>query len=307
MTEKATHSALLATVNAFIDTQGGGEGYFPMPMNGVHILRSFHQVEANHSVYRPSLCVVVQGGKQFLVGDKQLDYGTMQGLVVSMDMPACGRIVAASADEPFVGVTVDIDAAILREVLSQLDTPPALSHDDGPAMFVADIGASLADCMGRLIRLAETPQAIAVLYPSILREIYFWLLTGPHAAEVCRLAVPDTHLSRISKAIWLLRENYAEALPVDRLASVAGMSSSSFHQHFKSLTSLSPLQFQKQLRLLEARRLMQSNALSVTDAAYRVGYESVSQFSREYSRAFGVGPKRDATTLRSAPPELMSA
>lgn len=292
-------SSLLSAVTTFIESQGGGEGYFPLPMAGAHVLRSFHHVEANHALYRPSLCVVVQGEKQFLVGDDTLQYGTMQALVVSMELPACGRIIAASPDQPFIGVTVDFDPAILRDVLNSLDTPPVAANRDGPAMFVADIGEALADCIARLVKLAETPQAIPVLYPSILREIYYWLLTGLHGSAICRLALPETHLARIAKAIWLLRENYAETLPVERLASTAGMSASSFHQHFKALTAMSPLQFQKQLRLLEARRLMLSDAVNVTDAAYRVGYESASQFSREYSRAFGIAPKRDTLSMRN--------
>ncbi|QQR38708.1 AraC family transcriptional regulator [Devosia rhizoryzae] len=300
-------AALLDAVSAFVASEGGGEGYFPMPMAGVHVLRSFHEVEANHALYRPSLCVVVQGGKQFLYGDLQLDYGTMQALVVSMDMPATGRIVAASADEPFIGVTIDFDPAVLRDVLEHLDTPPALPTGEAPAMFVEDISTALADTIARLVRLAETPQAIPVLYPAIQREIYFWLLTGPHGREICRLALPETHLTRIAKAIKMLREQYSKALPVELLASAAGMSNSSFHQHFKALTSMTPLQYQKQLRLLEARRLMMSDAFTVSDAAYRVGYESVSQFSREYSRAFGTAPKRDSTKLRAWSPEPMLA
>ena len=295
-------AALLTAVNALIDDLGGGEGYFPLPMGGVHILRSFQQVEANHGLYRPSLCVVVQGGKQFLVGDSRLDYGAMQGLVVSVDMPACGRIIAASPDRPFIGVTIDIDPAILRDVLDNIDNPASVTQQHQPAMFVADIDPAMADCVVRLVRLAATPKAIPVLYPAILRELYFWLLTGPHGGAICRQALPDTHLTRIARAIGMLRQNYTRALPVERLASVAGMSPSSFHQHFKALTSLTPLQYQKQLRLLEARRLMQSGAVTVTDAAYQVGYESVSQFSREYSRAFGVGPKRDTAMPQIAAP-----
>ena len=289
---------LLSAVTDYIEAHGGGEGFYPLPMEGTHILRSFQQVEANHGLYRPSLCVVVQGGKEFLSGDETFQYGTMQGLIISMDTPACGRIVAASPDKPFIGVTVGFDAAILRDVLNQLDNPPEIPRGEGSTVFVADIDGALADCLTRLVRLTERPEAIPILYPSILREIYFWLLTGPHGGEVCRQALPETHLARISRAIWLLRENYTQSLPVEQLASAAGMSSSSFHHHFKSLTSMTPLQFQKQLRLLEARRLMLSDAFNVTDAAYRVGYESVSQFSREYSRAFGTAPKRDSMGFR---------
>lgn len=292
-------SPLLRAVTEFVDSQGGGEGYFPLPMTGAHVIRAFREVEANHSLYRPSLCVVVQGEKQFLVGDESLHYGTMQALVVSVDLPACGRIIAASPELPFLGVTIEFDPAVLRDVLNSIDDPPRISDRDGPAMFIADVEAALADCIVRLVGLAANPRAMPVLYPAILREIYYWLLTGPHGNDICRLALPETHLARVAKAIWLLRENFAQALPVERLASTAGMSLSSFHHHFKTLTSMSPLQFQKKLRLLEARRLLLSDAVTVTDAAYRVGYESTSQFSREYSRAFGVPPKRDSMNLRA--------
>jgi AraC-like DNA-binding protein len=298
---------LLAVVTDFVDRRGGAEGYFSLPMSGVHVLRSFQQVDANHALYRPSLCVVVQGAKQFLVGDRQVDYRAMQGLIVSMDLPACGRIVAASPDAPFIGLTVEFDTAIMRDVLDHLEEPPTALEKDDAAFFVADIEHALAHCLVRLVRLAETPQAIAVLYPSLLREIYYWLLIGPHGSAVCRLALPETHLSRIAKAIWLLREQYTQPLPVDRLAAAARMSVSSFHHHFKALTGMTPLQFQKQLRLLEARRLMLSDAVTVADAAYRVGYESASQFSREYSRAFGQAPKRDTMSLKASYAEPLPA
>jgi AraC-like DNA-binding protein len=298
---------LFSAVTDYIECHGGGEGFYELPMEGAHIIRSFHQVDANHGLYRPSLCVAVQGGKEFLSGSETFRYGTMQGLIISMDTPAAGRIVAASADKPFIGLTVGLDATILRDVLNQLDHPPEVPRGGETTVFVADIDEALADCLTRLVRLTERPEAIPVLYTSILREIYFWLLTGPHGGEVCRQALPETHVARISRAIWLLRENFTQSLPVEQLASAAGMSNSSFHHHFKSLTSMTPLQFQKQLRLLEARRLMLSDAFNVTDAAYRVGYESVSQFSREYSRAFGTAPKRDSMGFRLQLNELAPA
>lgn len=298
-------STLLSAVTSFVDAQGGGEGHFPLPTGGAHVLRSFRTVDANHALYRPSLCVVVQGGKELLVGDDTLEYGVMQALIVSMETPACGRIVAASPNEPFIGVTVDIDPAILRDVFEHMDHPPVAPQTDGPAAFVIDIGDALADCIGRLLKLAETPQAIPILYPAILREIYYWLLSGPHGGAICRQALPETHLARIARAIWLLREHYTQRLSIDRLAVAAGMSPSSFYHHFKALTAMTPLQFQKQLRLLEARRLMFSDAVNVTEAAYRVGYESPSQFSREYSRAFGVPPKHDTMSIRSLTPVAM--
>jgi transcriptional regulator GlxA family with amidase domain len=143
-----------------------------------------------------------------------------------------------------------------------------------------------------------TPDAIPILYPSVMREICFWLLTGPNGGEVCKLALPTRHTRRMAEAIYFLRKNFVRPVRIEELAAAARMSPSSFHQHFKMLTSMTPLQYQKHLRLLEARRLMVAGGTSVTDTAYQVGYESASQFSREYARMFGLPPKRDATELK---------
>jgi AraC-like DNA-binding protein len=244
-------------------------------------------------IYRPSLCIVIQGAKELLFGEDRLHYGAMECLVVSVELPASGRIVEASPDAPFVGVTIDFDVATMRDVLEQLDTPPFPSSSPGPCVFVGQVDEPLAECVLRLIRMSETPKAIPILYPSVMREICYWLLSGPHGGELCKLALPESNIERVVKAIYLLHANFARTLRVEQLADAARMSPSSFHQHFKALTSMTPLQFQKQLRLLEARRLMMAEAANVTEAAYQVGYESASQFSREYYRMFGVAPKRD--------------
>jgi AraC-like DNA-binding protein len=296
---KSVASALLAAVNAYADANGGGEGYFPIPNAGLHVIRAFRAMD-NHYVYQPSLCITLQGGKEILIGEDALCYGPMQCLVIGLDLPACGRIVTASPEEPFVGITIEFDIAIMREVLAQLGTALSTTTSPGRSMFVTDIDGALADCVLRMVRLTETPQAIPILYPALMREFYYWLLSGPKASDLWRQAMPDTHLERIARAIHLLREDYAKTLRVERLAEAASMSPSSFHQHFKALTAMTPLQFQKQLRLLEARRLMMAEAVNVAEAAYRVGYESPSQFSREYSRAFGIAPKRDAMNLKAA-------
>ncbi|WP_242128094.1 AraC family transcriptional regulator [Sphingobium sp. Sx8-8] len=292
-------SELLRVVNAFMDAHGGGEGYFPVPGAGIHMIRSFHHMD-NHYVYQPSLCITLQGAKDILVGDETLSYGPMQCLIVGVDLPACGRIVAASPEEPFVGVSVEFDVMMMREVLEQLESPPVPTTSTARSMFVAEVEGPLADCVTRMVRLTDTPKAIRILFPALMREFYYWLLNGPNGAELCKQAMPDSHLERIARAIHLLRDNFAQTLRVERLAEAAHMSPSSFHQHFKALTSMTPLQFQKQLRLLEARRLMIADAVNVAEAAYQVGYESASQFSREYSRAFGVAPKRDAMSLKAA-------
>ena len=157
----------------------------------------------------------------------------------------------------------------------------------------------LADCVTRLARMARTPEAARILFPAVMREICYWLLTGPHGGAVAKLALPDTRTERVARAIHHLRDRFSQTVRTSDLADIAGMSLSSFHQHFRRMTDMTPVQYQKQLRLLEARRLMVSNGANVSEAAYEVGYESPSQFSREYTRAFGTAPKRDAMNYRT--------
>lgn len=292
--EPNVNRPLLDAVTAYIDEQGGGQGLFPTAIEGFNIVRSFQSMMPMRNIYRPSLCVVLEGGKELHLGDQRLSYGTMECLVVSVGVPATGQIVEASEEAPYVGVMIDFDVATLREVLEQLDTRPTQVEESGPCAFVAKVDQPLADCILRLVRLLATPKAIPVLAPSIVREICFWLLSGPHGGELCKLALPESNIERVVRAVSTLHTNFADTLRVEHLAEIARMSPSSFHQHFKALTSMTPLQFQKQLRLLEARRLMVTQAVNVAEAAYKVGYESASQFSREYSRTFGIAPKQDA-------------
>lgn len=292
-------SALLAAAERYADSQGGGEGFFAVPDFGVHVMRTYEPID-HHQVYRPSLCITLQGLKQILVGGQMLSYGPMDCLIVGLDLPARGRIVAASGRTPFVGIKIEFDIAVMRDVLEQLDTRPTPTQGAGRSMFVSAVEGPLAHCVLRMIELTDTPKAMPILYPALMREFYYWLLTGPNAGDLCKQIIPGTYLERIAEAIRLLRKNFAQTLRMEALAAAAHMSLSSFHQHFKALTSMTPLQFQKQLRLLEARRLMMVDDMNVAEAAYRVGYESASQFSREYSRAFGVAPKRDAMNVKVA-------
>jgi transcriptional regulator GlxA family with amidase domain len=174
----------------------------------------------------------------------------------------------------------------MREVMEWLDNPPA-GGDLGCGVFVTDFDRPLADCTFRMVRLLRTPKAIPVLYPAIMREICYWLLTAPHAGEVARMTLSNSHAQRMINAIHVLRDRLAEPVRIDELATVAQLSAPAFHRQFKVLTSMTPLQYQKRLRLLEARRLMVSGPVNVEMAAFQVGYESPSQFSREYSRMFG--------------------
>lgn len=251
-------------------------------------------------IYRPSLCIIAQGTKQFLCGDQFFEYRSNQSLVVSVEMPAVGQVVEATPEDPYLALSLEIDAPMLRQVLEEMETPPKSREAAGLGVFVQELEAPLIDSLVRLISLLETPGAIRILYPAIMREISFWLLTGENAGEFCRLLVPNGHIQRITGALHAIRSNFSDPINVEELALMAGMSPSSFYQHFKAITSITPLQYQKQFRLVEARRLLTADGASVATAAYQVGYKSVSQFSREYARTFGVPPKRDALSAMSA-------
>ena len=248
----------------------------------------------------PALCIVVQGAKWTMFGETRFDYHAGQALVVSVELPAFSTIVEASPSRPYLGVIIEFDLAIMREVMKSLDALAEGSEDVSRSVFVTEFDGPLLDCAVRLVRLLETPKAIPVLYPAIMREICYWLLTGPRGAELIRMTVGKTHTSKVIHALHFLRDHFAESVRIEDLASLAQMSPSAFHRQFKAITSMTPLQYQKQLRLLEARRLMIADELNVGTTAAQVGYESSTQFIREYGRMFGMPPRRDMVSLREA-------
>ena len=294
-----TPAALLDAVLDLMDERGGGQGRFDTGMPGVHLVRSHQEMMPIPNMYRPSLCVVFKGTKEILFGETRLQYHEMECLVVSVEVPAIGRMLGASPARPYMGITIEFDTALLREVLQQLTSPPRPDGRVTSCVFVGKVDRQLAETLTRLVRLMQDRAATPVLFPSMMRELYYWLLAGPYGHEIARLAVPETHAERVARAITHVREHYAEPLRVETLAEITHMSPSSFHHHFKTMTSMTPVQYQKQLRLLEARRLMLSDAANVSAAAYQVGYESASQFSREYTRSFGTAPKRDVMNFRA--------
>ncbi|WP_454848602.1 AraC family transcriptional regulator [Rhizobium binxianense] len=294
-------SLLKDAINGYMDAHGGGDGLFVTDAEGFYLMRSSTLSMPKPAIYRPALCIIVDGAKQIMFGEKLCDYGAMQSLVVGVEMPAFGQVTQASPERPMIAITLEFDVGILREVLEQMETPPKPAGEGGPGVFVQEFGPELQDCILRLVRTLSTPKAIPILHPAIMREVSFWLLSGENGGEICKLALPGSHTRRVADAIYRLRSNFTAPVRVEELAAVAKMSRSSFHQHFKSLTAMTPLQYQKQLRLLEARRLMVTDGANAASAAYRVGYESASQFSREYTRMFGMPPKRDATEMKALP------
>jgi AraC-like DNA-binding protein len=246
------------------------------------------------TVYRPMLCLVLQGAKQVMIGDRLLRYDPASYFIASLELPVSGQIVEASADRPYVCVSLALD----RDTIASLVPDVPVQRDGQTAGFgVSPVTPQLLDPWFRLLALLDTPEDVPVLAPMLEREILYRLLRGPQGGVLRQIAREDSRLSQVRQAIAWIRAHFDEPVRVEALAEIAGMSPASFHRHFKAATAMSPLQYQKMLRLQEARRLMVVNA-DTTRTAYTVGYESASQFSREYARMFGAPPSRDAVRLR---------
>jgi AraC-like DNA-binding protein len=289
---------LTDAIAGILDRRGVENGGIETPVPGLRLIRTYGCVPPRHMTYRPSLCLIAQAAKRVMVGDRTLTYGHMQSLVITVEVPVLSEIIDATPEKPFIGATLALDPDIILDVLTRMERTDRPSGPSGLGLVVEEVDERIAAAMLRLIELVEQPGAVEILYPGVMREIVYWLLTGRAAANVARMVLPEGPPQRIAVAIHHLRENFDAPLSVARLADLAGMSPSAFHQHFKALTSMSPLQYQKHLRLLEARRRMLSEGERAGTAAFSVGYESVSQFSREYARMFGAPPLRETRRAR---------
>ncbi|TWE05781.1 AraC-like DNA-binding protein [Pseudomonas sp. AG1028] len=250
------------------------------------------------AVYDPMINLILQGSKTMTVGNRTLRYDPATYFVMSIDLPAVGAVHAAETGEPYLAVSLTLDPTVLATLLADLPKPMGLYEND-PGFSVAAITPELMDAWVRMLRLMGNPDAIAALAPAYEREILFRVLQGPHGWMLREIAAPDTAMARVSLAIQRIRRDFAEPIRVESLAQKAAMSVSAFHRHFKAVTTLSPLQYQKRVRLLQARMLMVASAKSVTAAAFEVGYESATQFTRDYARVFGLPPARDAARILS--------
>jgi AraC-like DNA-binding protein len=293
-------NSLKQAVQAYAGAHANGDGLALTPIPGLRMMRVDAPRGELHSVYRPLICLVLQGAKHMTVGREERLFAAGQSVIVSADMPVVGRIVQASQDAPYLAIAVELEMSILREIAAHLGDVSRQRPSEIRTLFAVDIDAAVLDCATRLMRLLDQPAAVPVLRPGILRELHYWLLSGQHGAALRALAAPDGYASRLAAAIAILRRDYRSRISIDRLAAEAAMSLTAFHKHFKHMTSLSPGQYQKRLRLIEARRLMLDEGFSATSAALEVGYESISQFTREYGRMFQAPPKRDAMRARSA-------
>ncbi|VVT19810.1 AraC family transcriptional regulator [Rhizobium sp. EC-SD404] len=296
MTIENDIAKLRPAVIAYADSNGAGEQPLMTSIPGLSIVRSRQATDIEPMVYQPLLCFVLQGAKESVVGDMRVRFAEGQSLIVGLDLPAESRVVLASEDRPYLAIAVGLDVAMMRELAAQsgLRTKSDGSEEaeNCQTLQVGVPDAALVDAMARLFALVDQPEAL-ILAPLVIREIHYRVLSAGHAGVLRMLARADSHVSRIANVLATIKDRYDEPLKVEELASTAGMSTSAFHEHFKAVTRTTPLQFQKRLRLIEARRLMFGGSHSVTRAAFAVGYESASQFSREYSRHFGVAPSDD--------------
>ncbi|WP_171061356.1 MULTISPECIES: AraC family transcriptional regulator [Pseudomonas] len=249
------------------------------------------------AVYEPMINLILQGSKSMTIGDRTLDYDPATYFVMSIELPAVGQVHPAASGEPYLAVSLTLDPAVLATLLA--DLPKPVGHYDKDAGFsVAAVTPELMDAWVRMLRLMNRPEDIAALAPVYEREILYRVLQGPHGWMLRDIAAPDSAMARVSLAIQYIRREFAESIRVEALAQRAAMSVSAFHRHFKAVTALSPLQYQKRVRLLQARTLLVAHAKSVTSAALEVGYESATQFSRDYARVFGLPPARDAARIQ---------
>jgi len=281
-----------------------GSDTFPTAIEGLSILRSDQANRPAQCLIKPALYMTLQGAKWATFGAKRYKFEAGQALMVAVDIPSRGSVTVASSKTPYLGLAIELDFAIMQEVAEEIEIALTVSgRQKARGAFVLELNRQLVDCAQHAIRLLETPDAIPTLYPGIMREICYWLLTGPGGNQVSQIMImANGHDQRIIQAIHILRDKLSKTTHVAALALAANMSQATFHRQFKSVTGMTPLQYQKQLRLHEARRQMIFSNAMVESAALDVGYASVSQFSREYTRMFGTSPRRDVSIWRRSQP-----
>lgn len=294
------HDAMLAGLVRAIDKHSQGTGDFETSIDGLTFFRRGEPAHPVMCMIEPSIVLVARGVKQVWIGGTPYRYDTSHFLITSLDLPADSEVVEASSEAPCVGMTMKLDLRIVAELIAQGVLPPRRDRGVSSSVGIGTATSSILRPVSRLLELLDEPEAIPVLAPLLQREIHYRMLLSDQAAKLRQIASVDSQGHRIARAIDWLKLNYAAPIRVDELAGRVQMSTPTFNQHFRQLTSMSPLQYLKWLRLNEARRLMLNEHLDVSTASYKVGYESPSQFSREYSRFFGAPPKKDIASLREA-------
>lgn len=286
---------LLKAASRFATAHAGPAGVAQTSIPGLAVIQAVTPSGLEYAISRPLICLVLQGSKQVSLGTEKFSFAAGDSLLITADVPTVSQITQASVAEPYFSLVLELDLAIIADLGMEMKLGPV---GQGAAVRTEPTDADVEDTALRLMRLLERSAALPVLSKQLLREMHYWLLVGKHGGAIRQIGWADSHAQRVASAVALLRAEFAQPLPIKRLASAAGMSSSSFYQHFRAATSLSPLQFQKQLRLIEARRLMAAEDFSASSAAFAVGYESAQQFTREYRRLFGLPPGKDREAVK---------
>jgi AraC-like DNA-binding protein len=265
---------------------------------GLSLFRRNRPTEPISGMYEPSICVVAQGAKRVFLGNDTYLYDAQNYLLTSVHLPTVVQIVDASEEKPYLGLRLKLDLREISQMMVDSNLPAPRTQKSSRGMATGEVTIQLLDAFNRLVSLLDDEISIPILAPTVQREIVYRLLVGDQGARLRQLATTGSQSQQIAQAIDWLKQNFTEPLRVDDLAARTGMSISTFHHHFRSITASSPLQYQKRLRLQEARRLMLTERADAASVAFKVGYESPSQFSREYSRLFGAPPIRDIAELR---------
>ena len=294
----------IAELSALIDRHVVGTGICSTAMPHVSLIRADAPSTPTPAVYEASLCIIAQGSKRVSIGEHSVVYDAAHYLLVSVDLPLVGHVLDASPEHPYLCCKIDLDVAMLADLIASEDG--GVARTDLPVLGVYPGEPDLIDPACRLVGLLDRPDTIRALAPLIEREILYRLLTGPHGPMLRHVATVGSHLNQVSRAIAAIRRRFDASIRIDDVAAEAGMSSSSLHVHFKAITRMTPLEYQKQLRLQEARRLMLAEGATASTAGFAVGYESPSQFSREYRRLFGAPPRADIERLHAAPAAAMA-
>jgi len=296
-----TQSELAGLVERYAD----GDGVHPTPIPRLFLIRSTMPTEPMHALHEPALCIVAQGRKQVILGSRVFEYDPAKYLVVSVDAPIVGQVTEATPEKPYLCIRIDLDPGLLGQLMLDAGIGAAPDSKADTSLQTSSVTPELLDAAVRLVKLLGQPKDIGVLAPLAEREILYRLLLGEQGERLKQIAVAESKVQQVNLAIGWIKKNFRAPFRIETVAEEARMSTSALHAHFKAVTAMSPLQYQKQLRLQEARRMILSEAVDAATAGHAVGYESPSQFSREYARTFGAPPMRDIARMKAMPPQFM--
>jgi AraC-like DNA-binding protein len=288
-----------------VEQYSSAEGMHPTAIPRLHLIRSSTVTEPLHALHEPAICLIAQGRKQVMLGSQLFEYDPAKYLVVAVDAPIVAHVTEATPDKPYLCVRLDLDPTLLGQLMLEAGVGAMPGAPVSQSVQLSTVTPELVDAVVRLVKLLGQPKDIPVLAPLAEREILYRLLLGEQGERLKQIAVAESKTQQVNRAIGWIKKNFREPFSIETVAAEARMSPSALHAHFKAVTAMSPLQYQKQIRLQEARRLLLINAADAATAGHRVGYDSPSQFSREYARTFGLPPARDIARMKSMPPELL--